>query len=389
MKKNIKFLFPVSMCILIGWLVYFAMISNVTNITGWDLSMAAQLAGADGGSFAWNLMYSFIDIAEGPVFTDFFACIGMFAGAAAGWYLEKIGSPLAGTGVAGANKVFGWLVGAQVVAVFGANLFWRYAFGVYSGWFCSFVPLVSITPLAILCYGQPTIKKALTGIVLGILISVPLTQAIINILPAGWGAFCGLGLGMPTATIIGMELMKLLPWMKEQPAVEEELPVPAVSDKCAEVKNSAAYLTVVRVFGGDFSELYFWGASWSGFGAYVGSFISYILNPVGGAGLPFTMFTMLLASAIGMLFWGPRYQEKGFAFTMEGVLMIGVTGTIIFAWGGWAALIGFTVLSEIIGPASIHWALEQKFFQRYAACVPIQYFAGIWTIIVSFICVGL
>lgn len=387
MKKNMKFLFPVSMCILIGWLIYFAMISNVTNITGWDISLATQLAGADSGSLAWNLMYSFVDIAEGPVFTDFFSCIGMFAGGAAAWYLEKIGSPLAGTGVAGAHKVFGWLVGSQVVAVFGANLFWRLVVG-WEGWFASFVPLVSIVPLAVLCYGQPTIKKAITGIIGGIFISVPLTQAIINILPAGWGLFCGLGIGMPTATVIGMEIMRLLPWMKEQPAVEEELPVPAVSDKCAEVKNSAAYLTVVRVFGGDFSELYFWGASWSGFGAYVGAFISYILNPVGGAGLPFTMFTMLLASAIGMLFWGPRYQEKGFAFTMEGVLMIGVTGTIIFAWGGWVALIACTVVAEIIGPMAIHWAMELPIMKRYAACVPIQYFAGFWTIAICLIMVG-
>ena len=73
---------------------------------------------------------------------------------------------------------------------------------------------------------------------------------------------------------------------------------------------------------------------------------------------------------------------------MEGVLIIGVNGAMIMGAFGWAGVIAATVVFEIVGPAIIHWSLEQKIFQRYAACVPIQFWAGIATMIVSAICVG-
>jgi len=391
MKERKQFIFPVFIAILLAWVVMFTLnemqpgLSALAEQTGALLTFGKQLANVDSGSWAWNLIYSFTDFNEGPFFTDTLATVFMFAFAILSLYLEKVKSPLAGTGVSGIGNKWIWLVCSQGAGIVLANVIWRFLVG-WEGWIPTFTPLVSVTPIAILVFGKPNFKKALTGAVLGAILPVALCQGLILYFqgPLGLPLFAALGIGMPLATVIGTEIFKVLPWMnKDDPepadaAVVETIPVPA---GVTAVQTSAGHLVWTRVFGGDISELYFWGSSLSGLGVFLGVIISFILNPsasAAGLGAPKMFFAFIATSAIGMLFWGPRYQKKGYAFTFEGVLMI---GALLGLCTTWTITIAAMIVFAIIGPALIHWALGTKFFGRYAACVPVQFFAGVTTIV--------
>jgi len=183
------------------------------------LPSVAQIASAaDGGSVLWNVLYLLTDFAEGPFLCDVFVAAGMFVGAAANIVVARRTSGTRGYWGLG-TSVWAWLVVSQGLAMLLANLFWRFVVG-WHGWFPSFAPLVSVTPIAVLYFGTPTAKKAATGIVLGAILPVFVVQMLITYFatPLGLPTFAGIGLGISSSSALTTELFRRLPWMSEEPS---------------------------------------------------------------------------------------------------------------------------------------------------------------------------
>ena len=402
MKERRAFIVPSFLAVLLAFILYALMnlaqpgLTALAEQTKVGFTLGDQLAGATAGSVFWNFIYSFTDFGEGAFFTDTLGTLFMFAFALLSLYLENSKSKFAGTGVAGIGNKWYWLIGCQALGIFLANLFWRFVVG-WAGWFPSFTPLVSVAPIAILCFGKPNLKKLLTGSILGAILPVYVCQMLMTYFsgPLNLPAFAAIGAGMAVSTLIGTEIFKLLPWMtkndptpmEETPVMAEEAPVATEETPAAPApQKTAANLVFERVFGGDISELYFWGSNWSGLGLFLGVAIAFLLNPLagnGGAGnVPEMMFIMIFTSAVGMVIWGPRYQKAGYAFTFESVL---VMGALVGTFPSFGLILPTAVVIAIIGPAIIHWSLTTKFFQRYAACVPVQFFASVLVIACCYI----
>ncbi len=394
MEKRTNFIMPAVFAIFVATMLYWfgtGLVEAGGAMPGLDLACFGKnfADSADAGNIIANLVYSFTDFCEGPFFTDFITCLFLVGGGFIAAYLEKINSPLKGTGTGGSGYKWYWLVCSQFIALILSNYLWRHLIDL-SGWvgfIPTFTPIVSCLPMAILMFGRPNIKKACTGIVFGAVLPVLLVSLLISLYcEAGphFPYFAAIGPGMAIASVIATEIYRFLPWMKEDQ--EDPAPianVPAYDPEIDKAGTAAWHLTFRRAFGGDISELYFWGANWSGLGVIIGALVSLIVNPanIGGAA-PTFIFIFIFASAIGMIIWGPRYQSAGYAFTFEGVLMTGaLVGSVLGSGHGLAVLMPLAIVFEIIGPAIIHWALGVKFFQRHAAAVPVQFFAGVTTII--------
>jgi len=395
MEKRTKFIMPALFCIFIATMLYWfttELVASGGAIPSLDLACFGKnfAASADAGNVIANLVYSFTDFVEGPFFTDFVTGLFLVGGGFIAAYLEKINHPLKGTGTGGSGYKWYWLACSQFIALIISNYLWRHLIPLdgWVGFIPTFTPIVSCLPMAILMFGKPNIKKAATGIVFGVILPVLLVSLLISLYcEAGpmWPYFAAIGPGMAIASVIATEIYRVLPWMNED--MEDPAPianVPAYDPEIDKVHNSAWHLTFRRALGGDVSELYFWGANWSGLGVFIGVVVSMIINPANaGAAAPTFIFIFIFASAVGMVIWGPRYQSAGYAFTFEGVLMV---GAMVGALGcDLKILIPLAIVLEFVGPAIIHWALGVKFFQRHAAAVPVQFFAGIMTILLSVI----
>ncbi|MBQ5954390.1 MAG: hypothetical protein IJL49_00295 [Firmicutes bacterium] len=394
MEKRTKFIMPALFSIFIATMLYWFLTQVVASggaMPTLDLACFGKnfVASEDAGNIVANLVYSFTDFGEGPFFTDFIAAIFTVAGGFLAAYLEKIGSPLKGTGTGGSGYKWYWLACSQFIALILSNYIWRHLINIGGTFVPTFTPMVSCLPMAILMFGKPNIKKAATGIIFGALLPVILVWLLIEYMavPMGWPLFAAIGPGMAIASVIATEIYRKLPWMNED--MDDPAPIANIAPYDPEidkVHNEAWHLTFRRAFGGDVSELYFWGANISGLGAIIGVIVSTIINPANngcGALIPEFIFLFIFATSVGMIIWGPKYQKDGYAFTFEGVLM---TGAMIGALGGdLKILIPLAIVLEFVGPAIIHWALTQKFFQRHAAAVPVQGFAGIMTIILAVI----
>lgn len=394
MEKRTKFIMPALFSIFIATMLYWFLTQVVLSggaMPTLDLACFGKnfVASEDAGNIVANLVYSFTDFGEGPFFTDFIAAIFTVAGGFLAAYLEKIGSPLKGTGTGGSGYKWYWLACSQFIALILSNYIWRHLINIGGTFVPTFTPMVSCLPMAILMFGKPNIKKAATGIIFGALLPVILVWLLIEYMavPMGWPLFAAIGPGMAIASVIATEIYRKLPWMNED--MDDPAPIANIAPYDPEidkVHNEAWHLTFRRAFGGDVSELYFWGANISGLGAIIGVIVSTIINPANngcGALIPEFIFLFIFATSVGMIIWGPKYQKDGYAFTFEGVLM---TGAMIGALGGdLKILIPLAIVLEFVGPAIIHWALTQKFFQRHAAAVPVQGFAGIMTIILAVI----
>ena len=393
MEKRKKFIVPALAVIFIAWLVMWMMeqiapgLVKLNEITQANLftMIGNQTGGADKAFSVWDIIYSFSDSGEGSFLTDTVSCLFMLIGGWIGYFLEKINSPLKGTGVAGEafEDKWVWLVCGQFLAMFLANIFWRHIVG-WTGWITTFTPLVSVFPVAILNFGKPNIKKFLTGLIPSIFFPVWGSQMLMNhvMIPLGIPTFAAFGIAMPTCTWIFMEIFKRLPWMMEDP----DDPAPAVeADPHADVLGGAGHLVVSRSFA-DMAELWFWGSSWAGFGYILGAIVSWIFNPNGGLFgllLPKAIFMIFFVTAVGMIIWGPRYQEQGYAFTFESTLCI---LALVAYCPKLEVLIPVGIIFAFIAPAALHWMTgKSKFFSRYAACVSVQYFAALTTIIFKFV----
>ena len=388
MKKHLRFVPAAVISVVIAAAISYMMylvgpgltnIAEANGLANWGL--ASQVEGLN-SSFLGSILYLLGDLSEGNFMVDVLGSAFMLLGGFLAVYLQRVKSPLGGTGAM--NKTWIYLVTAQLLAMWLGAFVWKNVWP--DQWLCSFTPSVAITPLAILCFGKPNWKKLVTGVILGAAIVVPLAQLwMINIqTPMGWPLFSGcLGIVMPICSVIGYEIMNLMPWMHED---TEDLCEEFLEENPGEIapKQSASHLALQRIWGGDSSELYFWGSNVSWIFLAIGWFIGYLINPANSAFSIYAFFITIFTSAVGMVVWGPYYEEKGYAFTCGGILvscaLLGFCGTNVVL-----ALV-IAAIGAIVSPAICAWAGNQKFFQRYAACVYLQFGTAVLGMIIFYVC---
>lgn len=389
MKERKQFIFPAFISITLAFVIMFVLeemqpgLSALAEKTGALFTLGDMAAGADSGSVVWNIIYSFTDFGQGSFLCDTVVVLFMFAGAIINLHLTKLKSPYKGYFM---GEIWVWLVCAQAAGMVVANLFWRFAVG-WEGWFPTFTPLVSCTPMAILNFGKPNIKKAATGVVAGALFPVFLSQQLILhfTTPYGLPIFVAIGIGMSVSSIIATEIYKLLPWMNDKEAKKETCPSqeepPSNEVLAPQPKLEGGYLVWLRVWGGDLSELFYWSSNLAGFGVIIGSIISFILNPFAGScGLltPKYIFCFILTCSVGMIIWGPKYIKDGMAFTLTSALIM---GAILGSFPTLPVLIPLCIVNAFVAPEMLHLAMKTKFFQRYAPAVAVQGLVAILCII--------
>lgn len=127
----------------------------------------------------------------------------------------------------------------------------------------------------ITCYGK-SLKKVITSIIIGAVVPFPICfmlMAYVTI-PLGLPGFISVSLGLIITIPIVHKIVMLLPWMKEKENIPEA--VSETDDVSAPYKPNSFFIH--RVFG-DVGELVIWGSSWSIIAMYIGSIITWILNP--------------------------------------------------------------------------------------------------------------
>ena len=393
MSKHLKFvpaaLISIALAAAISYIMYLigpglTAAAEANGMATWNLGAVTEGLNTD---IFGSILYILGDLSEGNFVADSLGSIFMIFGGFLAVYLQRAKSPLGGTGAM--NNTWVWLMSAQIVAVSAAALVWRYVWP--DQWLCSFTTAVSITPLAILSFGKPTFKKWITGVILGAAIVPPLCQLwMINIsAPMGWPTFSGcLGIVMPICSIIGYEIMNFLPWMKEDPAptvdpMEVSVDTEALPDGMP--RQSASHLAFQRIWGGDSSELYFWGSNISWIFLMIGWFLSYVLNPANVNFSIYMFFVMIFTTSVAMVFWGPTYQKDGFAWTCGSLLVILALvpscGTNV-----WLALV-LGVVAAIVSPPIVAFMGKQKFFLRYkVGCIYLQFFTAVIGMVLFYIC---
>ncbi|MCI8326988.1 MAG: hypothetical protein HFI37_04340 [Lachnospiraceae bacterium] len=392
MKERKEFITPVACAIFIALVAYFIMESATPALLerveqfGGIFSFNEISENSQKLDFKWNFLYTVFDFSQGPFLADIVGAICMLLGGVLGRYLEKINSPHAGTGTEGNGKRFAWLVWAQLVGLAVANIFWRHIVG-WNGWVPTFGTLISVTPVAIVFFGKPNFKKAITGIILGAIAPVWCIRMLVTYFsnPLNLPMFAGIGLAIGGCNLLAIELFRFLPWMNDGEEAELDEEVEKMPVAVEKERKRASWYVWTRVFGGDLSELYFWGSSLSGLGILAGGIISYFMNPnTNGMGIlfPKLMFCFIFTSALSMLIWGPKWKKEGFAFTFQALLFV---GALVTKYSTWALAIPICIIAAFVAPALMHWAMTTKFFARYHPCVTVQLLAGVLAIISGFI----
>ena len=388
MKDRREFITPAVCAVFIALVIYFimegatpALLARVEQYGG-VLGFNEIVTNSQTLDFKWNFLYTVFDFSQGPFLADTIAAICMLIGGVLGRYLEKINSPYAGNGTEGNSTKFVWLVWAQLVAMAVANIFWRHIVGM-QGWYPTFAPLVSVTPVSIVFFGKPNFKKAITGILLGAIVPVYAVQFLMThfAAPLDLPGFAGIGFAIGFSNLLAIELFKRLPWMNDGVAPDADEFIEPKSAAVEKEQHSGAWYVWTRVFGADIAELYFWGSNLSGLGILLGCLISYFLNPnANGFGtlLPEMMFCFIFACSVGMVVWAPKWKKDGLAFTFETLLVV---GALVGKYPMWQIAIPVCVIASIIAPAIMHWAMGTKFYGKYHPCVAVQTLGATMTVI--------
>lgn len=326
-----------------------------------------NIEGGPMGGFLWFLT----DLTEGcftvSVLGTVFMCIVVPFTA----ILEKKKSPMAGTGVDGNGRNFS----AMFIAAFVSILLSQIIYG-RGEWFekYGFIPTFSallVSQTMITCYGK-SLKKVITSIIIGAVVPFPICfilMAYVTI-PLGLPGFISVSLGLIITIPIVHKIVMLLPWMKEKENIPEA--VSETDDVSAPYKPNSFFIH--RVFG-DVGELVIWGSSWSIIAMYIGSIITWILNPnhpvYGANNLSTLIFCQICTGALSVFIYYPSWKKDGWAFTFPGIVFISaIVNTYI---NSWLVIIPSMLIGAIVFPPLVQRILKVfKYDGSYPAIGLIQ-----------------
>lgn len=251
------------------------------------------------------------DMSEVVFHKSILGSLGLILGAFIAYILSRTKSKWQGFPIA--DGMFPWvfissLIGLTLsVYLFGDNL--------SNGWMPTFVPFVSIPATVVLIYGGGW-KNSIIGGVLGSLFTFPISAFILEkfLIPLGLPPLIGNVLGMAFGAIIVLELLNAVPWMKKP----EKKEVVKVDDLEINKSDDDSFNNIwfLRRLMADFSVANFFGNEIAAAGLFIGSILSWVLNPsliaYGSLNFPAVILSQLLAVAIGIFIYYDKWKELGF-----------------------------------------------------------------------------
>ncbi|MDR1321152.1 MAG: hypothetical protein LBK56_06960 [Gracilibacteraceae bacterium] len=278
------------------------------------------------------------------------------------WLLQRAGNKLGGNVMCGSVKTWPWLVFASFLALFISV--YLYGDNLDKGaWIPTFVPFVSIPGAVVLVYG-PSLKNALTGGIIGGLVTFPISYWTIEWLwkPLELHVVLGNVAGMWIGGILVLELCRVLPWMKLPPPA-----APVGVDEKAFLNKAGVFWFVRRTLA-DFTESHYYANELASIGMIAGTLLSWALNPAHpgyGSGLfPAILCSQFLTAATGIFLFANEYKTQGWFPTFTPI--VSVAPAIVLTFGGtmqsilFGALIGalFTPVVAALINRSIppHWS---------------------------------
>ncbi|TWD82647.1 hypothetical protein FB561_3783 [Kribbella amoyensis] len=241
------------------------------------------------------------------------------------------------------SGIWPWAVGSGVSSLVLGNLLWGWTLGA-GQWQPLFVPLVSVAPAIVIHFG-PRWSVAVTGTVLGALLTPPIALLAIKYICEPWDLPLVVGAtgGMTVGAVIAFWLCGRLPWM----------PSPGRWRGPGAASPEASRFWVVRRALADFSEAQFFGNEWASAALILGALLVHLLNPsllVYGSGLfPEVLASQVLTAVAGVLLWRRKWAAHGFYPTF--VPVVSVAPATVLAFGGTAqSVVAGALLGAIVGP---------------------------------------
>lgn len=162
---------------------------------------AVETPPPDRSSLGWALRRMLADFSEAQFFGNEWASIGLILGALLAYFITP-GVPVYG------SKLLLMLLAAQgVTALIGMALWHRK--WIQNGLYPTFVPIVSVTPAAVLAF-DGSMMPVLGSAILGAIVGPPLAAAISARLPEGFHPFIGNVASMAISTAVVISMMRLL-----------------------------------------------------------------------------------------------------------------------------------------------------------------------------------
>lgn len=351
-----------------GFVLYGAMLALQGTVEGNDALFPFETWLQEApGSPLYRLLWFVGDFTEAEFYKSLLGGVGIVAFALLAYLLDRAGSRWRGFPISYGTGLWPWvlvssLIGLAIsVILFGGLL--------SEGWMPTFVPFVSVPAGIVFIYGRGW-SKALTGGVLGALITFPIAYLVITyvLTPLSLPAVIGNVTGMWLGAIIAFEICRLLPWMTREDAPPEGEDIPE-TEQAAELREPppAEHPTEKRGWFGrrvlaDFSEAQFYGNELASAGLILGTLLSWAMNPLhpayGSGLLPAILLSQILASAVAVLLYYERWRELEWYPTF--VPVVSVAPAVVLAFGGtMQSVLAGAVLGAIAGPPVAQFIIDR------------------------------
>ena len=306
------------------------------------------------------------DTTEPTFYASLLGGFGLLAFALLAHLLYQAGSGWRGIPISYGTGLWPWIFIASLIGLgLSVVLFGGLLSG---GWVPTFVPFVSVPAAVVFVYGAGW-KNALTGAILGALVTFPIAYLIIQyvLAPLGLPGVIGAVTGMWLGAIIVFEICRYLPWMSLEGAPPEGGHIPETREGTDLPEppppvdpNSRGWFG--RRVLADFSEAQFYGNEWASAGLLLGTLLSWVLNPLhpalGTGLLPAVILSQVLTSAVGVFLYYERWRDLQWYPTF--VPLVSVAPAMALAFGGTmqSILLG-AVLGAIVAPPVAQFVIDR------------------------------
>lgn len=331
------------------WRLVPAMLGCVAVVTGLGAGMIAlqgPLAGRAVTS-AWLDPETWFgkllgDLTEAQFYATIPAGIGLVVMAVVAHRLARARHRLRGFDISYGTGLLPWVLTAATAGLLLSHALWGWTRG--EAWQPTFVAFVSVPPAIVLVYGAGW-RVALTGGVLGALLTAPLALAAVNLVcrPLDLPNVVGNVTGMWSSALIAFLLCRWLPWMRRpapDPAPAAPTPVPGSS-------------WLPRRVLADFTEAQFFGNEWASLGMLAGLVLAWALNPglPGYASnlVPQMLTAQLLTAVLGVWWHADRWRRHGWYPTFVPVVSLAPAAVLVHG-GGWAVIVAAALIGALLGP---------------------------------------
>jgi hypothetical protein len=319
------------------------------------------------GSPLYRFLWFIGDFTEAEFYKSIFGGVGILSFAFLAYLLDKAGSRWRGFPISYGTGLWPWVLASTLLGLgISVTLFGNL---LSEGWIPTFVPFVSVPAGVIFVYGGGW-KKALTGGILGGLITFPIAYLLIIYVlnPLNLHPVIGNVTGMWVGAIIVFEICRHLPWMsrEEAPPAGDEIPE---TDVAAELREPPPLedLAARRGWFGrrvlaDFSEAQFYGNELASAGLILGTLLTWVLNPLhpayGSGLLPAILLSQILASAVGVFLYYERWRELEWYPTF--VPVVSVAPAVVLTFGGtMQSILAGAVLGALAGPPVAQFVINR------------------------------